>query len=69
MVYVYNGMLPTICFDVDGTGGYYAERNKSIRERQALYGLIPLGNINNSERECKGREKKCVANIRKGDRT
>ena len=24
--------IPTICFDVDGTGGYYAEWNKSIRE-------------------------------------
>ena len=31
--------------------------------------LIHLGNINNSEREYKGREKKCVGNIRKGDRT
>lgn len=28
-----------------------------------------MGNINNSEREYKGREKKCVGNIRKGDRT
>ena len=27
------------------------------------------GNINNSEREYKGREKKCVGNIRKGGRT
>ena len=34
-----------------------------------LYVLIHLGNINNSEREYKGREKKCVGNIRKGDRT
>ena len=31
--------------------------------------LIHLGNINNTEREYKGREKKCVGNIRKGDRT
>uniref|UniRef100_A0A8I3N9B2 Large ribosomal subunit protein uL2 C-terminal domain-containing protein n=2 Tax=Canis lupus familiaris TaxID=9615 RepID=A0A8I3N9B2_CANLF len=36
---------------------------------QTLYVLIHLGNINNSERENKGREKKCVGNIRKGDRT
>ena len=50
--------MPTICFNVDGTGGYYAEWNKSIREGQTLYGLIHLGNINNSEREEKGWEKK-----------
>ena len=39
-----------ICFDVDGTGGYYAEWNKSIGG-QTLYGLIRLGSIKNSERE------------------
>ena len=38
-------------------------------EKETLYVLIHLGNINNSEREYKGREKKCVGNIRKGDRT
>ena len=31
-----------------------------------MYVLIHLGNINNSEREYKGREKKCVGNNRKG---
>ena len=31
-----------------------------------MYVLIHLGNINNSEREYKGREKKCVGNKRKG---
>ena len=41
----------------------------SIGEGQTLYVLIHLGNINNSEREYRGREKKCVGNIRKGDRT
>ena len=61
--------IPTICFNVDGTAGYYAEWSRSIGEGQTLYVLIHLGNINNSERECKGREKKCVGNIRKGDRT
>ena len=40
-----------ICFNVDGTGGYYAEWNKSIGEGQTLYVLIHLGNIYNSERE------------------
>ena len=52
VVYVYNGILlshqkgqiPTICFNVDGTGGYYAEWNKSIGG-QALYDLIHLGKI------------------------
>ena len=34
-----------------------------------MYVLVHLGNINNSERKYKGREKKCVGNIRKGDRT
>ena len=42
---------PTICFDVDGIGGYYAEWNKSIGEGQTLYGLIHLENINISEKE------------------
>ena len=55
--------------NVDGTAGYYAECSKSVGEGQTLYVLIHLGNINNSEREYKGREKKCVGNIRKGDRT
>ena len=54
---------------VDRTGGYYAECSKSIEEGQTVYVLIHLGNINNSEREYKGMEKKRVGNIRKGDRT
>ena len=41
----------------------------SQSEGQTLYVLIHVGNINNSEREYKGREKKWVGNIRKGDRT
>ena len=41
----------------------------SQSEKDKLYVLIHLGNINYSEREYKGREKKCVGNIRKGDRT
>ena len=43
--------ISTICFNVDGTGGYYAEGSKSIGEGQTVYVLIHLGNINNSERE------------------
>ena len=77
VVYVYNGILlshqkwqiPNFCFGVDGPGGYFAEWNKSIWEGQTLYVLIHLGNIKNSEREYTGRERKCVGNIRKGDRT
>ena len=46
-----------------------AEWSKSVGEGQTLYVLIHLENINNSESEYKGREKKCVGNIRKGDRT
>ena len=46
-----------------------SEVSQSIREGQTVYVLIYLGNINNSEREYMGREKKCVGNIRKGDRT
>ena len=42
--------VPTICFNVDGTGGYYAERSKSIGEGQT-YSLIHSGNIKNSERD------------------
>ena len=34
-----------------------------------MYVFIELVNINNSEREYKAMEKKCVGNIRKGDRT
>ena len=44
-------------------------RSEIIGEGQTLYGLVHLGNINNSEREYKERKKKCVGNIRKGDRT
>ena len=48
VVYVYNGIflshqkgqIPTICFNVDGTGGYYAEWSKSIGEGQSSYGCL-----------------------------
>ena len=59
VVYVYNGIflshqkrgIPTICFDVDETGGYYAEWSKSIGEGRTLYGFIHSGNIKNSEKD------------------
>ena len=34
-----------ICNDVDGTRGYYAERNKSVRERQLSYDLSDMRNL------------------------
>ena len=34
-----------------------------------MYVVIQYVNINNSEKENKGMEKKCVGNIRNGDRT
>ena len=40
----------------------------SQSEKETVYVLIHLENINNSEREYKGMEKKCVGNIRNGDR-
>ena len=46
-----------------------SEVSQSVKDKHYIYVLIHLGNINNSEREYKGREKKCVGNIRKGDRT
>ena len=61
----YNGILLnhqkerilTIYIDVDRTGGYYAERNKSMRERQ-LYGFIHTWNIRNTaEDQGEGRKK------------
>ena len=75
-VYIYNGILlshqngqiPTICFDTVGTGGYYAEWSKSIGEEQSSYGFTHTGNIKNSERNHRGKERKWVGKIR-GDRT
>ena len=41
---------------MDGTGGHYAERNKSIRERQLSYGFTHMWNI--SADNHRGREGK-----------
>ena len=48
---------------------FYKAWHHISRRRTNSVVLIHLGNINNCEREYKGREKKCVGNIRKGDRT
>ena len=49
---------------MDGTGGYYAEWNKSIEEGQLSYGLTHMGNIRNSERDYKRNEGNWVWIIR-----
>ena len=41
----------TIYFDVDGTGGYYAEWSKSVGEGQTVYGFTHTENIKNSEKD------------------
>ena len=40
----------------DGTGGYYIECNKSVRERQLSYGFTHMWYIRNSAEDHKGRE-------------
>ena len=37
----------TICSSMDGPTGYYAQRNKSVRERQILYDFTYMWNLNN----------------------
>ena len=54
---------------MNGTGEYYAEWSKSIREGQSLYGFTHMGNIKNSERDYRGKERKWVGNISQGDST
>ena len=46
----------TIFIDMVGTGGYYAEWNKSVRERQSSYGFTHTWIIRNSVRDYKGKE-------------
>ena len=45
-----------------------SEMSQSEKDKHYTFSFI-WGNINNSEREYKGRKKKCVGSIRKGDRT
>ena len=55
VVYIYNGMLLShqkewnlaICNDMVGTRGYYAKRNKSVRERQIPYDFTHMWNLKN----------------------
>lgn len=41
-----------------GAGGYYAEGNKSMRERQRSYAFTPMWHIRNREEDHRGREGK-----------
>ena len=47
----------TQCNDMDGTGGYYARGNKSVRERQMPYDFTHTWNLRNETDEHRGREK------------
>ena len=46
-------MDTTIYINVDGTGEYYAELNKSVGESQLLCGFTHTWNIRNSARDHK----------------
>ena len=43
-----------ICNDIDGTRGYYAEQNESIRERQLPYDLSDMKNLRGRAGGCWG---------------
>ena len=47
-----------ICNDMDRTRGYYAKRNKSVRERQLSYGFTNMWNLRNKAEDHRGREGK-----------
>ena len=64
VVYISNGILPgnekkwnpAICSNVDGTGGYYAKWNKSVRESQISYIFTHMWNLRNLTEDHGGRE-------------
>ena len=64
VVYIYNGVFLSnqkdwnlaICNYVDGTGGYYAKWNQSVRERQKSYHFTNLRTLRDKTDEHKGRE-------------
>ena len=54
---------------MDGTRGYYARWNKSIRERQLSYDLTHMWNLRNETEDHRRREeKKKQDEIREGDK-
>ena len=64
VVYIYNGILLdnekewnlAICNNVDRTGGYYAEWNKSVRGWQLSYIFTCMWNLRNLTEDRGGRE-------------
>ena len=65
VVYIYDGILLgnekewnlAIYSNVDGTGGYYAEWNKSVRERQIPYVFTHMWILRNLTEDHEGRER------------
>ena len=54
---------------MDGTRGYYAKQNKSIRERQLSYDLTDLWNLRHKAEDLRGREEKIKPEeTREGDK-
>ena len=54
---------------MDGIRGYYAKRNKSIRERQLSYALTDMWNLRNKAEDHRGREDKMKQDeTREGDK-
>ena len=52
---------------MDGTRGYYAKRNKSIRKGQLSYDLTDLRNLRNKTEDHREREGKKKDKTREGD--
>ena len=68
VVHIYNGALIgnqkewnlALCNYVDGTGGYYAKWNYSVRERQKSYDFTHIRTLRDKTDEDKGRETKII---------
>ena len=43
---------------MDGTGGYYAKKSKSVRKREGSHDFTHMWNLRNSTEEHRGREAK-----------
>ena len=77
LVHIYNGTLLShqkgwkliLYIDMDGTGRYYAEQNKSIRERQLSYGFTYMWNIRNSMEDIRRSKGKLKEGKQKGTQT
>ena len=54
---------------MDGTRGYYAKQNKSIRERQLSYDVTHMWNLRSKTNDHREREEKIKQDeIREGDK-